>query len=233
MKHSPRPGMTLIEMMVALVLTGVVASIGAATFSSIIDHRRVIVEGTLETERASALREMLRSWIVPEAIQITTGGAQSARVSIAAARITAPSLNSSQLAPAITAAVSTGDELTFTTNALTPTNTSNTRVRLLVDGDPATPELGLTIEYQASTATPLQRMQLDSTIVMMTVEFLDRTTNRWYAYSEAATIQPIAVRLYFPPVDNYYVPALLQYPLLFVLPSAQAAATPATGRGGP
>jgi prepilin-type N-terminal cleavage/methylation domain-containing protein len=236
MRYSARTGMTLMELMVALVVTGVVATIGAETFVSIIDHRRVIVEATRETERASALREMLRSWIASGTIQITTGGAQSARSSIAAARIAAPTIaspNSSQQLPAITAAVSTGDELTFRTNALTPTSTSNTLVRLFVDGDPATPDVGLTIEYQASTATPLQRMQLDSTIVMMTVEFLDKTTNRWYPYSEAATITPIAVRLYFPPVDNYYVPALLQLPMLFVLPAAQAAATATTGRGGP
>ncbi len=235
MRHSTRAGMTLIEMMVAIVITGAVASIGAAAFESIIEHRRVIVESSLETERASALRETLRSWIASGTIQVTTGGAQSGRTTIAAPRITAPTIaspTSSQL-PAITAAVSTGDELTFLTNALTPTNTGSTRVRLFVDGDPATPETGLTIEYQASTATPLQRMQLDSTIVMMTVEFLDRTTNTWHPYSEAASVQPIAVRVYFPPIDNYYVPPLLQYPLLFVLPGAQSQQTTTTvGRGG-
>ncbi len=235
MKHIPRSGMTLIEMMVALVVTGAVASIGAMTFDSIIEHRRIIVAATQETERAAALREMLRAWIASGTIQITTGGAQSTGTAIAAPRVTAPTIatpNSSYQPPAITAAVSTGDELTFRTYALTPSNTANTLVRLFVDGDPATPETGLTIEYQATTANPLQRMQLDSTIVMMTVEFLDQTTYRWYPYSEAATIRPIAVRVYFPPVDNYYVPALLQVPMLFVLPAAQSQTNTTGGRGG-
>src|SRR5512140_2668105 len=118
MKHLPRAGMTLIEMMVALVVTGAVASIGALTFDSIIEHRRIIVAATPATERAAALREMLRAWIASGTIQITTGGAQSARTAIAAPRISAPTIatpNSSYQAPAITAAVSTGDELTFRT----------------------------------------------------------------------------------------------------------------------
>jgi Tfp pilus assembly protein PilE len=222
--------MTLFELIVGVVITGVVASIGAMAFSSIIDHRRIIVESSVEMERASALREMLRTWIGSGTIQITTGGATARRTAITVPTIVSP-LSSQQ--PTITAAATSGDELTFTTNALTPANTPSTRVRLFVDGDPNTPEVGLTIEYQAATNLPLQRRQLDSTIVMMTVEFLDQTTNTWTPYSEAATIRPIAARVYFPPVDNYYVPPLLQYPMLFVMQQAATTTTTITsGRGG-
>jgi Tfp pilus assembly protein FimT len=176
--------MTLMELIVGVVLTGVMASIGAVAFYSIIDHRRTIVDASVETERASALREMLRSWINSASIQITTSTAQNTQVrtfsssgSVSVASRTG-SANSQQVT-GVTAAVATGDELTFITNALTPALTPRTRVRLFIDGDPATPEVGLSIEYQSSTAAPLQRMQLDSTIVAMSVEFLDRTTNQW------------------------------------------------------
>jgi hypothetical protein len=131
----------------------------------------------------------------------------------------------------VTAAVSTGDELLFTTNALTPAMTPNARVRLYVDGDPNTPEIGLSIEYQIATTSPLRRMQLDSTIAMMIVEYLDRRTQRWYPFSEGASIRPIAARLSFPPVDGVYVPRLLQQPMLFVM-SEETDQAEAVGGGG-
>jgi prepilin-type N-terminal cleavage/methylation domain-containing protein len=232
-----RRGMTLMELMVGLVITGLVAMVGATAFYSIIDHRYTVIQSTIDTERASALREMLRTWIGSASIQIQSGGAQGRNTLttygpsgiVRRTTITTGREQQSDV-PSITAAASTGDEITFLTNALTPAMTPNTRVRLFVDGDAATPEVGLTIEFQASTATPLQRRQLDSTIVMMTVEFLDGTTNRWVPYSEAATIRATAARLYFPPVENYSVPELLQYPLLFVIqPPTQEAQG---GRGG-
>jgi prepilin-type N-terminal cleavage/methylation domain-containing protein len=220
-----RQGMTLMELVVGVVLVGVMASIGAAAFQSIIDHRRTIVEASVETERASALREMLRSWINSASIQITTSTAtqtqirtfaSSGNVNVQSTRINS-GRNSTTQPVGVTAAVSTGEELTFVTNALTPALTPRTRVRLFVDGDPATPESGLTIEYQSSTASPLQRMQLDSSIVAMSVQFLDRTTNLWYSSTQASTIQPIATRIWFPESDDVYVPPLLQYPMIFVI----------------
>jgi hypothetical protein len=210
------------------------ASIGAAAFYSIIDHRRTIVESSVETERAAALREMLRAWINSASIQITTSGAQQTQTRtfggtggsvISTVRI---GNTTTQQATGVTAAVATGDELTFITNALTPALTPRTRVRLFIDGDPATPEVGLSIEYQSSTAAPLQRMQLDSTIVAMSVQFLDQTTSLWYSASEAATIRPVATRIWFPESDNVYVPPLLQYPMLFVI--GQTAAQPQPAR---
>jgi Tfp pilus assembly protein FimT len=227
--------MTLMELMVGIVITGAVALIGGATFNSIIEHRRVILEANAEVERAAALREMLRTWIGSGTIQITTGGATARGVR--GATVTRPTIATptSSTVPAITAAASTGDELTFVTNALTPIQTSSTRVRLFVDMDPNTPETGLTIEYQSAVqtqASPLQRRQLDSTIVAMSVEFLDQTTGIWYPYSEAATIRPMAASLYFPPVDNYYVPPLLQYPLLFVMGAPATNTTTTIGGGG-
>lgn len=231
MRHAllgSRAGMTLMELMVGIVITAAVATVGAATFASVIDQRGVILTASTDVERASALREMLRSWIASGTINITTGGAR-ARNQVQVRRVEIERLNESSV-QSVTAAASTGDELTFTTSALTPSLAPDTRVRLFVDGDPNTDELGLTIEYQGPNNAPLQRKQIDPTILQMTVEFLDRRTNRWYPYSEAATTQPIAVRLCFPQPEGVQdaplVPALLQYPLLFVI--AQQATTAGT-----
>lgn len=213
MKRAPR-GMTLMELVVAIALTGMMAIAGAATFSSIIDHRRVIRESTVDTERAAALREMIRTWVVASSILIPQGGGPRGLGS--SARISArPGMTG------VTAAVAAGDEFTFTTSAMTPLPSASTRVRLFVDGDPNTPETGLTMEYQGANASPLQRRQLDSTIGVMMVEYLDNRTGRWYAAVQAATIQPIAMRFSFAAAEGDSIPRLLQVPFLFRMGDVQ------------
>jgi prepilin-type N-terminal cleavage/methylation domain-containing protein len=211
-----RRGMTLMELVVAIALTGMMAAAGAATFSSIIDHRRVIRESTVSTERAAALREMIRTWIAASSILIQQGGGPRGLTS--SARISArPGMATS----GVTAAATTGDEVTFTTSAMTPTPSSNTRVRLFVDGDPNTPESGLTIEYQGSNASPLERRQLDSTIGVMTVEYLDNRTGRWFEATQVATIQPIAMRIALGAAEGDSIPRLLQLPFVFRMGDVQ------------
>jgi prepilin-type N-terminal cleavage/methylation domain-containing protein len=212
-----RSGMTLMELVVAIALTGMMAAAGAATFASIIDHRRVIRESTVATERAAALREMLRTWIVSSSIQIQQGGGPRGLASSGRGG------NASLITGGVSAAVQTGDELTFTTSAMTPTPSANTRVRLFVDGDPNTVEHGLAIEYQGGNATPLRRMQLDTTVGVLTVEYLDNRTGRWYAAAQAATIQPIAMRLMLSAAEGDSIPRLLQLPFIFRMGDAQQA----------
>ena len=214
MSTRPRRGMTLIELVVGIVITGLMAAAGAAAFGTIVDNRRVIVESTVELERASALRDMLRTWIGSGTVQVQ---AQQVRArSTRAAQVRGGAMqNSAQ--PAITSSVSTGDELRFTTSALTPAMSPYVNMRLFVDGDASTIEHGLTIEYQVTPQAPLQRRQLDSSIVRMTVEYLDRTTNRWVPSSDAGAIRVAAVRLTFP-ADSAAVPRLLQLPMVFSQP---------------
>ena len=205
-----RRGMTLMELIVGLVITGVMAGIGTAAFGSIIDHRRAIQVSTTEMERASALRETLRTWMASGVALIQQGGGP---------RTTLRSSISST--STISAAQATGDEITFMTSAPNPAMAPEVRIRLFIDGDPSTPETGLTIEYQTSTATPLQRRQLDPSIGSMTVEFLDSRTNRWFSSSQAATISPMAFRVSLFPVEGGTLPAILQLPLMFPMAGLQ------------
>jgi prepilin-type N-terminal cleavage/methylation domain-containing protein len=210
-----RRGMTLMELVVAIALTGMMAAAGAATFASIIDHRRVIRESTVETERAAALREMVRTWIVSSTIQVQQGGGPRG---MATARRQG---SASLITGGVTAAAQTGDELTFTTSAMTPTPSANTRVRMFVDNDPNTTETGLAIEYQGGNATPLRRMQLDSAIAVLTVEYLDNRTGRWYPAAQAAAIRPIAMRFAFSAAEGDSIPRLLQLPFVVRMGDAQ------------
>ena len=206
-----RTGMTLMELMVGLMITGVMAAMGTAAFGSIIDHRRVIKESTVEMERAVALREMLRIWIASGTVAIRTGGGPRGLGSAATATATTSASGNA----VVSAAQAVGDEITFTTSAPNPAMAPSVRIRLFIDGDAGTPETGLTMEYQTNNATPLQRRMLDPTIGTMTVEFLDARTHRWFSSSQASTISPSAVKVSLFPADGYSLPGILQLPLIF------------------
>ncbi|MEP6780930.1 MAG: prepilin-type N-terminal cleavage/methylation domain-containing protein [Gemmatimonadaceae bacterium] len=220
-----RRGVTLMELIVALTITGMMAAVGTATFSHIIDSKRIIRDSTSDTERAAALRETIRQWLLPAQIQIQQGGvprgatANGGGAARGASSITA-STKTANGAEGVTAAAANGDEVVFTTTAPNPTNAPNARMRLFVDADEATPERGLTLEYQVTTQSPLQRRQLDSLVQSMTVELLDPSVGRWVSTSEGATVRnPKAIRLTFTPVEGAVVQPLSQLPLIFLLNS--------------
>ena len=223
-----RIGMTLMELVVALVITGMMAVMGTMTLGSIIDHHRVILSSTGELERASALRDQIRSWMLAGTVQIVSGGATRglgrAGATIQAPTITQPTIpsgmpgtssSSTNTTNGITAAIAAGDEITFVTTAPSLADAPSVRMRLFVDGDASTPETGLTLEYQASTNTPLQRVQLERSIGVLKVEFLDQRTNQWYESTQAAAITPIAVKLTMQPYDGGRLPGILQLALIF------------------
>jgi hypothetical protein len=189
--------MTLMELVIGLAITGMMATAGAAAFGAIIDHRREIRTSTVSTERAAALREMLRSWIYAGSIQIQQGGGPRGLTRGAAAPSASAGASSlgGMSAAAVSAAQASGDEITFTTTALNPSLLPNVRIRLYIDADPNTPEKGLTIEYQPNLQMPIVRKMLDSTIDTLHVDFLDNRTNKWIESTQAATITPRAVRL--------------------------------------
>jgi len=211
--------MTLMELVIGLAITGMMAAAGAGAFSSIIAHRRIIRDASIDTERAAAFREMLETWINAGTIQIQRGGGPRGltRGLGTAAPTTGRGAAASNTA-AVSAAAAIGDELTFTTSALNPALTANVRIRLYVDGDDNTPERGLTMEYQPNLQQPLVRRMLDSTIDTLKVEYLDPRTDKWIRASEAATIATqTAVRVTLLPGDKHQIPAILQVPMIFMI----------------
>jgi type II secretory pathway pseudopilin PulG len=212
-----RTGMTLMELVIGLAITGMMAAAGAGAFTSIIDHRNRIRDAARTTERADAFREMLRSWIYAGTIQLPRGGGPRVGGAAFTTRTTAttPTGGMNNLSSS-SAAQAAGDEIAFTTTALNPSLLGNVRIRLYVDADNNTPEKGLSIEYQPNAQLPLVRKMLDSTIDSLKVEYLDSRTGKWYASTEAATITPIAARLSLHSADTTASP-LLGLPLLFAI----------------
>lgn len=210
-----RTGMTLLELVIAITILAMMATGGAAAFATIIDRQETIRTASAEVERAAALRETLRQWIVQGEPQIQQGGVPRGARGVAATQLANLARAGSSQA-GVTAAASTGNELTVTTNAPNPLMAANVRIRIFVDADDNTPEQGLTIEYQASAQTPLMRRELDRSVGDLAVEFFDQRTGRWIASTEASTGQPIALRIAMLPAEGVSLPRLLTLPLTIV-----------------
>ena len=58
-----RSGTTVLELLVALVVTGAVAAAGAAAFRQTIERRSQLLTRSANTERAAAARALLREWL--------------------------------------------------------------------------------------------------------------------------------------------------------------------------
>lgn len=226
-----RRGMTLMELVVALVIVGIMASAGVGAFQSLIDHRKIVRDANVSTERAAALRDEIRGWLAAGNIQYQAGGgpnigALGGRQVIAQTTVPGTTMNSTTN----TAAQGSGDQLIFTTSAPNPAMQADVRMRLYVDIDPNTPEHGLSLEYQSNQATPLVRTMLDSTVDSLTVEFLDRTTNRWFDASQAATIRPRAARITLMATRAKNVSRVLALPI--IVPIGNTAALTGQGLAG-
>lgn len=218
-----RAGMTLIELVIAITIVAMMATAGGAAFSTIIDRQQTLRTASSEVERAAALRETIRQWILQGAIQVPRGGLpQGARSGAAGRQLAAvapgASMNGSATTAGVTSAASTStaNEFTVVTSAPNPLMTANVRIRIFVDADDNTPEQGLTIEYQASTQTPLLRRQLDPAVGDLTIEYFDPTTGLWATSADASPAQAVAIRITMVPVEGMTLPRLLTLPLTIV-----------------
>ena len=217
--NNSRAGMTLMELVVALFIMAMMATMGGMAFRSIIDHRRDIVQATVATERAAALRETVHGWLAAGNILVQSGGIPGGgrgRSAVTTLRTVTPGGSNSSV-QSVTAAAATGDELNFTTTAANPANSNEATMRLFIDGDANTAETGLTMEFKAGAQSPLLRRELDPSIGSMTVEYLDTRTKQWFAASQAATITPRAMRLTFGPADGYTLSPLVMMPMVITM----------------
>lgn len=214
-----RGGMTLIELVIGLAITGMMAATGAGAFESIIAHRRTMREASVSIERAAALRDLLHVWIAAGTVQIPRGGGPRGMTRGLGAALTTRSATTGAMNTAsVTAAQASGDELSFATSALNPSLVGSVRIRLYIDADDNTAEHGLTMEYQPNLQQPIVRRMLDSTIDTLKVEFLDTRTNRWIESSEAATVaNPLAVRVTLLTGRGHIAPPILALPMIFPL----------------
>jgi hypothetical protein len=215
--------MTLLELIVALTILALLVTGGGAAFAMVIDRQQTVQNASVDVERAAALRETLRQWILQGAVQVPRGGLPQGGRSGSGARqlaSVAPGMgasSASQVGVTAAASTSTANEFTVVTSAPNPLMAPNVRIRVFVDADNTTPEQGLTIEYQGSTPqSPLLRRELDPSVGDMIVEYYDPRTGLWADNASASPAQAIAIRVTMLPADGAALPRMMQLPLTIV-----------------
>ena len=188
-----RSGMTLMELVIALTITGMIAAMAAATFDTVIESRARARETADAVTRSAATRALLTSWLA------------SGDFASDANRL--PSMATVDLGV-------DDDALVVTATSPTPTGYNRTTVHLFVDRDDETPEQGLVAEMQPVDGTAMVRTQLDSTVNGLRVEYLDGTTNRWVPRREGVVRSPLALRMTLSARAPDTLPSLLRLPFV-------------------
>jgi prepilin-type N-terminal cleavage/methylation domain-containing protein len=191
-----RAGVTLIELIVSLTITATLFAVGYSAFGTALDRREAALR-SLETEtRAASIRASLQGWL------------QGARVPPQTSR------------PVFSGADgfhenAQDDELVFLTSAPTPLGRGFATVRLWVDRDPDTPEIGLVAEITRWLGTDRIRMELAPEVEGLDVRYRSRVLRgrEWHLNWISSSVMPQGLELSLTGSDEDPLHPLLAYPL--------------------
>jgi Tfp pilus assembly protein PilE len=194
--------MTLMELMVGIVITGIATAAGYAAFSSIVENRERAQASTVAVQRAASTRFMLASWFAQGRVLRDSGSVPS----FSNIGSTEPS-----------------DELRLITTAPTPLGSQQTEVYMYIDRDPFTPEEGLVAEFTALNQpvdsvllyVVSKKMEIDRSVMGLEVTLLDPATRLWVTQLDLGTGTPIGLHVSLYSSWGDTLPALLRIPFVY------------------
>ena len=195
-----RRGLTLIELVVALTITGLTMAAGYGALGSVIDHRHQVEQVAAAVQGAAAERDMLVSWLAGAHLTVEEGG---------------PSFRGLDG----TSGDSADDELTVLTTAPTPLGTGETIVRLYVDRDERTPERGLTATFTEWRGVASQRSELDRRVTGLHIRYRSSLLSgaAWLPSWISSSVLPAGAEVTLSGDGPDSLPALLRLPIVVPL----------------
>lgn len=203
-----RAGMTLIELVVALTITGAAIASGYEAYATIADHRSIAAERADSIGRAFVLRATLIGWL------------SDARLTVEEDEAVFRAVDGERRLGRGDAPTS---DLVFLTSARSPVGNRGTVVHLFVAHDSG--GNGLTADLSEWRGRRTRRLMLEPSIDGLSIEFLSdlgkgsEATTSWVS----STILPAAVRLRFSSSRPGVLAPLLQLPLTVRLNGSGAA----------
>lgn len=174
--------MTLLELTVGLVVTGLIVAAGYAAFGTVIDRREQTTRVMAETARAAGVRRTILRWIDGAVPQVAT-------------TVTDPS---------------TIAQLQFNTYAETPIQSPVTTVRLFVSNGSDGLGRGLIAMLHPSTGVDSLRVTIDPDVNGMLVQYLIASagTPMWVTADAVGNTTPAAIRVQLSATDPQLASAL-------------------------
>jgi prepilin-type N-terminal cleavage/methylation domain-containing protein len=198
-----RKGLTLIELLVALTITGLMMGSGYGALSVMVDHRARVMAATDAVASAAAKRRMLKGWL------------RGARLNIYGDATFEGLHGVDEDRP--------DDAVTFLTNAPTPLGTNETVVRIYIDRDDQTPERGVTVALTDRKGGATRRIEVDPRATGLDIRYLSGVFGKraWLESWVSTTVLPSAVRLTVSSEQPDSLPSLLRPPIVVPLGSVQ------------
>lgn len=131
-RATDRQGMTLLELVVALTITGIAVSVGYAAFATALDHRARAEAVLAEDLRAANLRRMLGEWLAGARLTLEEG----------------PGFRGLDGSYGMGPVAEADDMLTILTTAPTPIAAAQVVLSLRIDRDSLTPATGLVADLR-------------------------------------------------------------------------------------
>lgn len=194
-----RAGMTLIELIVALTITGLAVGSGYSAYATLADRRVVADHQADVIARTAAIRSTLAAWIAGARLTV-----EEDDIVFRSVGGTRRSLGS-DLPDA---------DLTFFTSARTPVGNHGTIVHLFVNHD-STSGNGLIAELREWSGERHSRIQIDSTVGGIDIALLSTVlgTRSWLPSWVSSTILPAGARVTLLPNPGDSLLPLLRLPI--------------------
>jgi prepilin-type N-terminal cleavage/methylation domain-containing protein len=193
----PRAGMTLVELLVGLAITGMVTAIAYAAFGTLADHHRRADVAAQAALRESAVRHTLLAWLAGARLTVEEDGPQFRALD--GAHEGRPD-----------------DELSFLTTARTPLGDAETIVRLFVDRDDRTPERGLVAELSEWRGTRVELVELEPRATGLDARYVSGALGQrqWLPTWISSSVLPAGAELVLTSAPGDTLPPLLRLPLV-------------------
>jgi hypothetical protein len=197
--------MTLIELVVALAITGMAVTIGAATFGTLADRQAISSRRADDVVLSAGARSTLDGWL------------SNSRLMIDESAIVFRGLHG--IKRGLDAADLADDELTFFTSARTPLGNHGTIVRLHVERADSVGPHGLIADLVEWQGGGTQRIVLDTAVRALTLTYLASTMPepQWTSSWISSTILPAAVRVSMGAASGDSLSPLMRVPMTISL----------------
>lgn len=195
-----RHGMTLLELLVALTITGTMVSAGYGAFALLADRRDVSTAATSAALREAGARAALGRWLA------------SARLTIQEDDVVFRAVDGTARHSIDRA---DDDALEFFTTAVTPVSEHGTIVRLYVDRADSTRERGLVAELRDPASMRAERIEVVRNAVSLDTRFLSSIfgQRQWVESWVSTSVLPAGARLTLGAARGDTLPGLWRLPV--------------------
>jgi prepilin-type N-terminal cleavage/methylation domain-containing protein len=197
---SRRTGMTLMELTVALSITGMAITGGYSAFATLADRREGAARTTSAMQRDAAARASLVAWV------------SSARLTIEEDDVVFRAVDGAARVGTSTVA---DDDVAFYTTAPTPVGRDGAMVRLFIDRSDRTPERGLVAEVTEFETRRVVRVELVPNAAALDGSFLSGIfgQRQWVGSWVSTSVLPAGARLSFGAAPGDSLSPLWRVPL--------------------